>query len=239
MQNIEPRILKQVVSEETSEKLRSYTRATVMEEGGDQRTGKTARPAGYAIGGKTGTAETLPRGNKEYVVSFIGHAPADDPKIAIYVVVDRANATRQDDAKYATKIVRNILSEVLPYLNIFMTEELSESEITELQERQLAITSQYATNTGEDAEATNTEETGDNGATGENTEKNNSEVDPIPWKNYPVDPDTGYLKDPSTGDLLDPTTGEIIQGNTDSIPQGAEDPLPENPQEGGVGDNPG
>lgn len=73
--------------------------------------------------------------------------------------MDRANATRQDDAKYATKIVRNILSEVLPYLNIFMTEELSESEITELQERQLAITSQYATNTGEDAEATNTEET--------------------------------------------------------------------------------
>ena len=239
VQSIEPRILKQVVSEETSEKLRSYTRATVMEEGGDQRTGKTARPAGYAIGGKTGTAETLPRGNREYVVSFMGHAPADDPKVAIYVVVDRANATRQDDAKYATKIVRNILSEVLPYLNIFMTEELSESEITELQERQLAITNQYAANTGEDAETSDTEETGDNGKTGENTEENNSEVDPIPWKNYPVDPDTGYLKDPSTGDLLDPTTGEIIQGNPDSIPQGAEDPLPENPQEGGVGDNPG
>ena len=76
-----------------------------MEEGGDRRTGRTARPAGYAIGGKTGTAETIPRKNGEYVVSFMGYAPADDPQIAIYVVVDRANAFPQDDAKFATGIV--------------------------------------------------------------------------------------------------------------------------------------
>ena len=83
-------------------------RATVMEEGGDRRTGRTARPAGYAIGGKTGTAETIPRKNGEYVVSFMGYAPADDPQIAIYVVVDRVNASPQDDAKFATGIVRNV-----------------------------------------------------------------------------------------------------------------------------------
>ena len=57
VQNIEPRVLKQTVSEATSEKIRQYCRAVVMPEGGTQRTGKTARPAGYAIGGKTGTAE--------------------------------------------------------------------------------------------------------------------------------------------------------------------------------------
>ncbi len=144
IKNIEPRVLKQTVSASTSEFIRQSCRAVVMEEGGARRTGKTARPAGYAIGGKTGTAETLPRDNDQYVVSFMGYAPADDPQIAIYVVVDRPNVSRQDDAKYATKIVRDVLTEVLPYLNIFMTEELSESEKAELQQRQLAITTMYA-----------------------------------------------------------------------------------------------
>ena len=51
VENIEPRVLKQTVSESTSEKIRQYCRAVVMEEGGSFRTGKTARPAGYAIGG--------------------------------------------------------------------------------------------------------------------------------------------------------------------------------------------
>ena len=78
---------------------------------GEHGTGKTARPAGYIIGGKTGTAQTLPRGNGEYVVSFLGYAPADDPQIAIYVVVDRPNVWLQDDAKFATRIVRNILKQ--------------------------------------------------------------------------------------------------------------------------------
>ena len=70
----------------------------------------------YIIGGKTGTAETQPRGNNQYVVSFIGYAPADDPRIAIYVVVDRPNSDKQDDAKYATRIVKSVLTEVLPCL---------------------------------------------------------------------------------------------------------------------------
>lgn len=144
IKNIEPRVLKQTVSASTSEFIRQACRAVVMEEGGARRTGKTARPAGYAIGGKTGTAETLPRDNNQYVVSFMGYAPADDPQIAIYVVVDRPNVSKQDDAKYATKIVRDVLTEVLPYLNIFMTEELDDTERAELQERQLAITTMYA-----------------------------------------------------------------------------------------------
>lgn len=153
VENIEPRVLKQTVSESTSELLRQYCRAVVMEEGGSRRTGKTARPAGYAIGGKTGTAETLPRKNNQYVVSFMGYAPADDPEIAIYVVVDRPNVAMQDDAKFATGIVRNILTEVLPYLNIFMTEELSEKELQELQEKQLAVTTMYAAQLEEEKRA--------------------------------------------------------------------------------------
>ncbi len=207
VQNIEPRVLKQTVSEATSEKIRQYCRAVVMPEGGSARTGKTARPAGYAIGGKTGTAQTLPRGNKEYVVSFMGYAPADDPQIAIYVVVDRPNAAKQDDAKFATRIVRNILTEVLPYLNIYMTEELSETEIAELEALKLENT--YGRDDTLEQEAADQVEDSNTGDTTTTTE--------APFKRYEVDIATGYLIDPETGELLDPDTGEPVFGSIPSI----------------------
>lgn len=148
--NIERRLLKRTVSESTSVKIREACLQVVAGENG---TGKTARPAGYMIGGKTGTAETIsddpdkPRDRTNYVVSFMGYAPADDPQIAIYVVVDRVNHYPQDDAKYATRIVRKVLTEVLPYLGIYMTEELSEEEQKELEELNLSNTLAYgATN---------------------------------------------------------------------------------------------
>lgn len=148
--NIEPRLLKRTVSESTSAKIREACLQVVAGENG---TGKTARPAGYMIGGKTGTAETIsddpdkPRDRTNYVVSFMGYAPADDPQIAIYVVVDRVNHYPQDDAKYATRIVRKVLTEVLPYFGIYMTEELSEEEQKELEELNLSNTLAYgATN---------------------------------------------------------------------------------------------
>lgn len=203
VENIEPRVLKQTISASTSEKIVEYCNAVVTE-----GTGKTARPAGYAIGGKTGTAETLPRGNREYVVSFMGYAPADNPQIAIYVVVDRANIVPQDDAKYATGIVRNILTEVLPYLNIFMTEELSEKEVEELNERQLAITTQYGQ--PEETSEEETEGETESGAEGENGEE--GEVQPA-WKSFPIDPTTGYAVNPDTGEFVDPETGWVIGGS--------------------------
>lgn len=135
VKKIEPRLLKQTISESTSAQIREYCKGVV-----DNGTGKTARPAGYSIGGKTGTAEIAPRDKKNYVVSFMGYAPADNPQVAIYVVVDKPNTGRQDDAKYATRLVRSILTEVLPYLNIFMTEELSETEKKELEELEISLT---------------------------------------------------------------------------------------------------
>jgi stage V sporulation protein D (sporulation-specific penicillin-binding protein) len=220
VENIEPRVLKQTVSESTSELIRQYCRATVMEEGGSRRTGKTARPAGYAIGGKTGTAETIPRGNGEYVVSFMGYAPADDPQIAIYVVVDRANAVAQDDAKFATGIVRNILTEVLPYLNIFMTEELSESEIKELEEKQISITNMYkADDDTESSSDDNTVGTGSaEGLQGVYTDSTGESTAAEPaWKTYPVDETTGYRVKPGTGELFDAQTGEPVGGNISNL----------------------
>ncbi|MDO5455767.1 MAG: penicillin-binding transpeptidase domain-containing protein [Eubacteriales bacterium] len=146
----EPRVLKKTVSEDTSSLIRQYTLQVVEGENG---TGKTARPAGYRIGGKTGTAETLPRENHEYVVSFMGYAPYEDPQIAIYVVVDRPNVEMQDDAKYATTIVRDILTEVLPYLNIYMTEPVSDEEREELEELGLAVTYNKADEDKEDGDS--------------------------------------------------------------------------------------
>ena len=134
VKEIEPRIIKQTISESTSQLIRQYCKGVV-----DNGTGKTARPAGYSIGGKTGTAEMGTRNKQDYVVSFMGYAPAEDPRIAVYVVVDRPNVGKQDDAKHATRLVRSILTEVLPYLNIFMTEPLSESEIQELENLDLEI----------------------------------------------------------------------------------------------------
>lgn len=214
VQNIEPRLLKQTISETTSARIRQMCNQVVVGENG---TGKTARPAGYMIGGKTGTAETLPRGNNEYVVSFMGYAPADDPQIAIYVVVDRANNWPQDDAKYATRIVRNILTEVLPYMGIFMTEELSEKEIAELEELQIEIMTPpepEETADEEGSEGNGQEGTGQD-AEGAETQEGVSEEKSEPWKDFPIDPATGYAVDPSTGDYVDPITGYVYGSSFD------------------------
>lgn len=219
VQNIEPRLLKQTISEATSAKIRDMCKQVVIGENG---TGKTARPAGYIIGGKTGTAETLPRGNHEYVVSFMGYAPADDPQIAIYVVVDRPNVPGyiMDDAKFATRIVRSILTEVLPYKGIFMTEELSDREREELEALQIEImTAPASTKTGNEEEETEGEEqktegesTGESGedeTTGEGEKAPREEV----WKKFPIDPATGYAIDPETGEYVDPVTGVSMGGS--------------------------
>ena len=137
LRTIEPRVLKKTVSEKTSELLREYTIQVVE---GRYGTGETARPAGYRIGGKTGTAETLPRGNHEYIVSFMGYAPAEDPQIAVYVVIDRPNYEHQDDATFATYVVRSIMQEVLPYMGIYMSEPVTDEEREELEGLGLAVT---------------------------------------------------------------------------------------------------
>lgn len=147
VENIQPFLVKQTISAATSEKIIQYCNATV-EEG----TGKKAKPAGYAVGGKTGTSETLPRGNGEYVVSFCGYAPADDPQILVYAVIDRPNGERQDwMTEYACWMARDVFADVLPYLNIFMTEELTEEEQQALQAKQDAIIQDYQNKRDEEA----------------------------------------------------------------------------------------
>ena len=218
VQNIEPRVLKQTISEDTSDMIREYCNTVVT---GEHGTGKTARPAGYMIGGKTGTAETLPRKNGQYVVSFMGYAPADDPQIAIYVVVDRPNVQYQDDAKFATRIVRGILTEVLPYMGIFMTEELSDSEREELEALQIEIRTAPAAEEKEEGEDTTEEGTGEENGEDTGTEGEEETEKEEVWKSFPIDPATGYAVDPNTGDMVDPVTGAVIGGSYD---ENAEEP---------------
>lgn len=217
IENVEPRLLKQTISRSTSDTILEYCNTVVTGEFG---TGKTARPAGYMIGGKTGTAETLPRGNNEYVVSFMGYAPADDPQIAIYVVVDRPNVAIQDNARHATGIVKKVLTEVLPYLNIFMTEELSDAEREELEQLEIQIRTLQGTEEDpappEDGNPIDSE-TAESGESGEEPQEGEEggqpEEQPQPdqsWKNFPLDPETGYLVDPETGAYVDPELGTVV-----------------------------
>ena len=208
VKNISPRVLKQTISSQTCAKIIDYCNGVVTE-----GTGKTARPAGYAIGGKTGTAETTPRDKTNYVVSFMGYAPADNPQIAIYVVVDRPNAVIQDDAKYATKIVRNILTEVLPYKNIYMTEELTDAEQKELDDLNIAIKKVDDTVSENDSTKENEDVSGEQKKENEDGTVDANGGDTT--SSTPLSEDE--MKDdnaetaPLTGKVLNPSTGEAVK----------------------------
>ena len=113
VKTVEPVLLKQTISSEISAAIRSYMEDSVIE-----GTSRHSKVQGYSSGGKTGTAEKYPRGNKKYLVSFITFAPVGEPQVIIYVVIDEPNAEDQADSKYPQYIAQGIRSELLPYLNI-------------------------------------------------------------------------------------------------------------------------
>ncbi len=120
IEKIEPRVVRSTVSKETSEFLRDAFYLTVKD-----GTAKAAQVEGYLIGGKTGTAQKLPRSEGKYLVSFIGCAPADNPQVMIYVVVDEAaDEELQSMASIASGLAADILEESLPYLKIYPETEI-------------------------------------------------------------------------------------------------------------------
>lgn len=118
IQTAEAEVVKETVSESTSEAIREMLYQTV--EGG---TGMRSRIEGYKIGGKTGTAEKQPREEERYLVSFISFAPVDNPQIVVYVVIDEPNIEKQSDASQATIMSRKLYAEILPYMGIFPAPE--------------------------------------------------------------------------------------------------------------------
>lgn len=115
--NIEPTVLRKTVSSETSEFMREALFQVV-----DSGTAQKAKVKGYTIGGKTGTAEKLPRGNGKYLLSFIGFAPVENPQVVVYVTVDEPNVEDQSSSGLGTIIAQTIFEELLPYMNIYQTE---------------------------------------------------------------------------------------------------------------------
>lgn len=219
VKNIEPRVLKQTVSATTSAQMREYLYAAVAE-----GTGKSARPAGYAIGGKTGTAEKAARDKKNYVVSFIGYAPADNPQIVIYVVIDEPNVEQQAHASFATGIVKNILTEVLPYMHISKTEEMTIAEQAEADAALGASVQKKEDEAseveGEPQEGEDTQGEEQEGTQGENTTDKKQEGGTMQGPVYVVDPDTGELIDSLSG--LPAEQVYSYEGDTDSKEDGNE-----------------
>ena len=141
VKNVEPILLRRPISSKTSALIRQYLYATMygaQDANGNNATGRAARIAGYAMGGKTGTAEKIPRDKTNYLVSFIGFAPADSPQVVLYVVVDEPNAPKQSTSSFAQEIWKNIMKQALPYLNIYPTEEVPEDMKAEVEAEQAA-----------------------------------------------------------------------------------------------------
>lgn len=111
VESIEPVIVKKTTTEETSEKMRQYLLATV-EEG----TAVPAKINGYSIGGKTGTAEKHEEDEGNYLVSFIGCVPAENPEVAFYVIIDEPHTEDQAHSTYATEFSAKLMKKVLPFL---------------------------------------------------------------------------------------------------------------------------
>ena len=116
--NIEPTILRKTISSETSAFMRH-----ALEEVVSNGTARKAQVEGYTIGGKTGTAEKLPRGNGKYLLSFIGFAPVENPQVVVYVTVDEPHVEDQASSGLGTIIAQSIFEELLPYMNIYQTDE--------------------------------------------------------------------------------------------------------------------
>ena len=101
----------EICSGETSETVQ-YLLEKVVSEGG----GKNAKIEGYAIGGKTATSQTLPRSEHRYISSFLGFAPADDPKVLVIAIINNPKGTYYGGL-IAAPVVKEIMENILPYLD--------------------------------------------------------------------------------------------------------------------------
>ncbi len=134
-ETVEPTVVRQVISEETSTTMRQLLQAVV-----DDGSGRNAQVAGYSIGGKTATSEKISATEDttgKYVVSFLAVAPAEDPQIALLVLLDTPGEeipqSQRSGGYLAAPLAGKILAEMLPYLGVeqsYTGEELFGSEVT-------------------------------------------------------------------------------------------------------------
>ena len=109
---------KHIVSEQTSETMRTLLESVVSE-----GSGKNAYVEGYRIGGKTATSQTLPRSANKYISSFVGFAPANDPEILGMCVIYDPQGVYYGGT-IAAPVIGNIFENILPYLGIEKQQEM-------------------------------------------------------------------------------------------------------------------
>ncbi len=115
-ETIKPKVVRQVISEETSKKMMEVAESVVSKGGG-----KKAYIPGYRIGGKTGTAQKVIDGKYaqgKYICSFIGIAPTDDPQIVVLAIVDEPTGVNAFGSTTAGPIIKEIMSDSLKYLGV-------------------------------------------------------------------------------------------------------------------------
>ena len=134
IENREPTVVRQVISEETSRRARDILESVVK-----VGTGKNAYVAGYRIAGKTGTSvdttTEASTGEKKYKVSFIGFAPADDPQIAVLVILDspsKSSGIYISGGVMAAPVVGKIMNDVLPYIGVQQELDSDESAASDV-----------------------------------------------------------------------------------------------------------
>ncbi|WP_138493223.1 penicillin-binding transpeptidase domain-containing protein [Paenibacillus pinistramenti] len=124
----EPKVVRQVISAESAKEVGSYLEQVVS----DQKigTGRHAYIDGYRVAGKTGTAVKVVNGEYDYsksVVSFIGYAPVNDPKILVLVVIDQPQNSELGGSTAAAPVFKEIVSKALPYMGVPKTTVTKES----------------------------------------------------------------------------------------------------------------
>ena len=124
VKNVAASVVKQTVTKSTSDFINDALRTVVLD-----GTGRKAVIDGYDVGGKTGTAEKYPRGNEQFVLSFIGSVPCEKPEVVCYVVIDTPEENPSDSG-YAAELFNNIMTEVLPYMNIYKSKETTDVKKT-------------------------------------------------------------------------------------------------------------
>lgn len=130
-------VVRKVISDETSQKVR-YALESVVTNG----TGRPAFIDGYRVGGKTGTAQKVKDGRYmigNYIVSFIGFLPADDPQVIVYIAVDNAKGVTQYGGTIAAPIAKNILKDAISALSIQKREGASEKKYNYLDKKYATI----------------------------------------------------------------------------------------------------
>lgn len=126
IQSFEPEMKRRVISEETSAKVREALESVVA-----NGSGRNAFNDGLRVGGKTGTAQKVVNGtysDGDYIVSFIGFAPADDPELLVYIAVDSPKNSIQFGGVIAAPIVGRIFEEIAPLAGIEKREGQIEKE---------------------------------------------------------------------------------------------------------------